>query len=93
MYSKLESGITDLILESQTYELSLVLFERERKGSSPLKANGATPVFDVAEMGSRDAENFGEVSEALTFGLSDSCQGAPESQWSAEEVFEEGRGV
>jgi hypothetical protein len=90
VYPKLESGVTYLVLESESYELGLVLFEGESKGSSPLKANGAAAVFDVAEMGSRDAEKFGELSEALAVGLPDSRQGATESERTAEEVFEEG---
>lgn len=58
VHSKFETGVAHLVLESQTYELGLALFEKKGKGRGSLQANGATSVFDITEMRPRDTEKL-----------------------------------
>lgn len=78
VYAKLEPGVADLVLESQTYELSLVPLECDSEGSGALKANVTSSVFDVAEMRPRDTKKLGELSETLALGLPDGRKSATE---------------
>lgn len=58
VHSKLETSVAYLVLESQTYELGLALFEKEGEGRGSLQANGATSVLDITEMRPRDTEKL-----------------------------------
>src|SRR5688572_28986665 len=54
VHSKLQAGFPHLVLKSEAHKLCLVLAKRCSESCRPLQTNRAPPVFDIAEMRTRN---------------------------------------
>jgi hypothetical protein len=50
LYLQFQARVSNLILKRKPDELSFVLPEKLRKSRSAFRADGPTPLFDVAQM-------------------------------------------
>jgi hypothetical protein len=66
VHPQLEAGISNLILKSEAHELSLMMAQGKCKLRGPFETDGATSMLDIAEMGARDTQALGKLSEALS---------------------------
>ena len=65
--AKAEARASYLILQGESDELCLAVSEGGGKASGAFKTDGASPVLDVAEVGSGNAKPLGKQCEALVF--------------------------
>jgi hypothetical protein len=90
--AELEARVSYLVLKSETYELGLMMAESASKVSGSLETDSTAAMFNVAEVGARDAKALSELSEALPIPLANGGQSSAEGQRAFHQFFQVGGG-
>jgi hypothetical protein len=89
----LQSGTSNLILKCESNKLSLAVTEGLCEPSGPLGADGSATMFDIAEVGTGNAEALSEDGETLGISFTNGGKGTAQSEGATHDSLQEGLSV